>query len=411
MQFRCRVGTATGEVMEATYVADSESRLRADLEEKGLFLLKADPLDGLAALGIPGLGRGTRASRGRVRTPEFLVFNQELATLLKAGMPLVQSLDILRQRVPNPAFKLVLDDVHERVRSGSALSDAFEAQGVFPGVYVASLLAGEKSGSLELVIRRYVHHVKVVTTVKKKTVSALIYPAILLTLSIVVVAIIVFKVIPEFGAFYEQVGGGQAELPFLTRTIVGVSNMAAANMALIAAALIGAVAAAVIWVRQPGQRALLDRVMLRVPFFGFVARRFAVSQVARTIATLLGGGIPLVTAIETSARSIGNRFVAAELGVVAQEVREGRSLAEALRDRRVFPDVALKMVEVGESTGALQDMLTSVADFYDEENETALGRFVTIIEPTLLVIMGLVIAVLLLSLYLPLFELSTVIQR
>jgi len=411
MQFRCRVGTATGEVMEATYVADSESRLRADLEEKGLFLLKADPLDGLAALGIPGLGRGPRTSRGRVRTPEFLVFNQELATLLKAGMPLVQSLDILRQRVPNPAFKLVLDDVHERVRSGSALSDAFEAQGVFPGVYVASLLAGEKSGSLELVIRRYVHHVKVVTAVKKKTVSALIYPAILLTLSIVVVAIIVFKVIPEFGAFYEQVGGGQAELPFLTRTIVGVSNMAAANMALIAAALIGAVVAAVIWVRQPGQRALLDRVMLRVPFFGFVARRFAVSQVARTIATLLGGGIPLVTAIETSARSIGNRFVAAELGVVAQEVREGRSLAEALRDRRVFPDVALKMVEVGESTGALQDMLTSVADFYDEENETALGRFVTIIEPTLLVIMGLVIAVLLLSLYLPLFELSTVIQR
>lgn len=411
MQYRCRVGTATGEVIEATYVADSESRLRADLEEKGLLLLKADPLHGFGGLRIPGLRLGGHTSRGRIRTQEFLVFNQELATLLKAGMPLVQSLDILRQRVPNPAFKLVLDDVYERVRSGSALSEAFDAQGVFPGVYVASLLAGEKSGSLELVIRRYVQHVKVVTAVKKKTVSALIYPAILLTLSIVVVSIIVFKVIPEFGTFYEQVGGGEAELPFLTQVIVAGSTIAASNWPIIAAAVIAAVAAAGVWVKQPGQRARLDRLMLRLPFFGMVARRFAVSQVARTIGTLLGGGIPLVAAIETSSRSIGNRFVAAELGTVAQQVREGRSLGAALGDRGIFPDVALKMVEVGESTGALQDMLTSVADFYDEENETALGRFVTIIEPTLLVIMGLVIAVLLLSLYLPLFELSTVVQR
>ncbi|MEX2272958.1 MAG: type II secretion system F family protein [Vicinamibacterales bacterium] len=410
MQYRCRVGTATGEVMEATYVADNEVRLRADLEDKGLYLLKADRLDGLAGLRVPGLALQSRGSRARIRTPEFLVFNQELATLLKAGMPLVQSLDILRQRVPNPAFKLVLDDVYERVRSGSALSEAFEAQGVFPGVYVASLLAGEKSGSLELVIRRYVHHVRIITAVKKKTVSALIYPAILLTLSIVVVSIIVFKVLPEFGAFYVQ-QGGNAQLPFLTQVIIGFSTRAAANMAVIAGVVVAVAAAIAIWVRQPGQRARLDRLMLQVPFFGFVARRFAVAQVARTIGTLLGGGIPLVTALETSARSIGNRYMAGELTVVAQQVREGRSLAGALGDRGLFPDVALKMVEVGESTGALQDMLTSVADFYDEENETALGRFVTIIEPTLLVIMGLVIAVLLLALYLPLFELSQVIHQ
>ena len=397
--------------MEATYVADSEPRLRADLEEKGLHLLRADRLDGLAGLRVPGLALGSRASRGRIRTAEFLVFNQELATLLKAGMPLVQSLDILRQRVPNPAFKLVLDDVYERVRSGSALSDAFEAQGVFPGVYVASLLAGEKSGSLEQVIRRYVQHVRVVTAVKKKTISALIYPAILFTLSIAVVSIIVFKVIPEFGAFYDQVGGGDAELPFLTRVIVGFATRAAAHLAIIAGVIAVVVTGVVVWLRQPGERARLDRLMLKVPFFGVVARRFAVAQVARTTAALLGGGIPLVTAVETSARSIGNRYVAAELAVVAQQVREGRSLAGALGDHGVFPDVALKMVEVGESTGALQDMLASVADFYDEENETALGRFVTIIEPTLLVIMGLVIAVLLLALYMPIFELSSVVQR
>jgi type IV pilus assembly protein PilC len=405
------VGTAGGEVMEATYIADSEARLRADLEDKGLLLLRADRIDGLTGLKLPGFARNAGAARGRIKTAEFLVFNQELATLLKAGMPLVQSLDILRQRVPNPAFKLVLDDVHERVRSGSALSEAFEAQGVFPGVYVASLLAGEKSGSLELVIRRYVSHVRVVTAVKKKTVSALIYPAILLTLSILVVGIIVFKVIPEFGAFYDQVGGGNVELPLLTRVLVGLSTSAAANGLVILAAAVGLFMTVAFWIRQPGQRTRLDRLMLRLPFFGLVARRFAVSQVARTVATLVGGGIPLVGAIETAAKSIGNRHVASELLVVSRDVREGRSFGEALRERKVFPEVALKMVEVGESTGALQDMLTSVADFYDEENETALGRFVTIIEPTLLVIMGLVIAVLLLSLYLPLFELSTVVQR
>src|SRR5688500_11558394 len=270
MQYRCRVGTASGEVMEATYVADSESRLRADLEEKGLLLIRADRLDGLAGLKVPGLALGSRASRGRIRTPEFLVFNQELATLLKAGMPLVRSLDILRQRVPNPAFKLVLDDVHERVRGGSALSEAFDAQGIFPGVYVASLVAGEKSGSLELVIRRYVQHVRVITAVKKKTISALIYPAILLTLSIGVVGVIVFKVIPEFGAFYEQVGGGEAELPFLTLVIVAVSNHAAANALALAAIVAAAVAGGAVWLRQPGQRARLDRLMLRVPFFGLV---------------------------------------------------------------------------------------------------------------------------------------------
>lgn len=409
MQFRARVGTATGEVMEATYVADSEARLRSELEEKGLHLLRIDRLDGFAGLRVPGMSLGSRGARGRIKTPEFLVFNQELATLLKAGMPLVQSLDILRQRVPNPAFKVVLDDVYERVRGGSSLSESFEAQGVFPGVYVASLMAGEKSGSLELVIRRYVHHVRVVSAVKKKTVSALIYPAILLGLSIAVVSIIVFKVIPEFGSFYEQFGSN-VQLPFLTQIMVSFAEGAVRNLTLIAVLIAAAVVGGVAVVRNAAQRAKIDALLLRTPFFGGVARRFAVSQAARTIATLLGGGIPLVTAVETAAKAIGNRQIASDLLEVAQQVREGRSMAAALAERGTFPDVALKMVEVGEQTGALQDMLTSVADFYDEENETQLGRFVTIIEPALLVVMGLVIAVLLLSLYMPLFELSSAVR-
>jgi type IV pilus assembly protein PilC len=408
MEYRCRIGTPTGEIREEVVAAESEARLRRELEERGLVLLAARPA---AALALPGLALPSLRipRRRKVAAREFLVFNQELATLLKAGMPLVQSLDILRQRVANPTFKGVLDDVHERVRAGAALSEAFQAQGdLFPGVYTASLLAGEKSGGLESVLRRYVSYVKTVGAVRRRTISALVYPAILVALSLVVVGIIVVRVVPAFADFFATFG---RELPLLTRTIIAVSQTLTRHWLPILAAIAGVTIGVNAWIRQPAQRARAHRWMLRLPFLGGVAQKFATSQMARTLATLLGGGIPLVNAIASSANAIGNRHVAAELEVVGRHVREGESMASAMRARGVFPDVAVKMVEVGESTGALQDMLNSLADFYDEEIDTALGRFVTVIEPLLLVVMGMVIATLLLALYLPVFELSSVVAR
>jgi type IV pilus assembly protein PilC len=401
MEFRCRLGTPTGEILEEVHVAESEARLRRDLEEKGLYILALEPR---GVLRLPGVQ--LRRQR-RVPSREFLVFNQELATLLKAGMPLVQSLDILRRRVNNPVFKGVLDDVHERVRGGASLSEAFEAHGaLFPGIYTASLLAGEKSGGLEQVLRRYVAYVKVVGTVKRKTLSALIYPAILVLLSFVVVAIIVLRVVPEFGAFYENFG---RELPLTTRIIVAVSNLARDWWLGLLGVALGLSLAVYTWSRREENRTRLHRLLLRLPFAGPTARKFATSQLARTLATLLGGGIPLVNAITVAGRAIGNRHMAAELEVVGQRVREGDSMAAAMAASGEFPDVAVKMVEVGESTGALQDMLNSLSDFYDEEIETTLARFVTLIEPILLVIMGLIIATLLLALYLPVFQLSSAV--
>jgi type IV pilus assembly protein PilC len=399
MEFRCRLGTPGGDVIEGVYVAESEARLRRDFEEKGLYVLAVQRA-GRAAFGSLRLPK-----RSRISSREFLVFNQELATLLKAGMPLVQSLDILRQRVANPLLKSVLDDVYDRVRAGSSLSEAFEAQGtLFPGIYTASLLAGEKSGSLEAVIRRYVAYVKVVSGVRRKTISALVYPAILLLLSCVVVAIIVLRVVPEFGAFYNQFG---KELPLSTRMIVAVSEFAGTYLLLMVIGVIVAASAFWSWLRAAGNRRRFDRWTLRIPMLGSIAQKFATSQAARTLATLLGGGIPLVNAIDVASRSIGNQYMAHELQVAGQHVREGRALATAMNDSGAFPDVAIKMVEVGESTGALQEMLNSLSDFYDEEIETNLGRFVTLVEPALLVIMGLVIAGLLLALYMPLFNLSS----
>ncbi len=402
MEFRCRLGTPGGEIIEGVYVAESEARLRREFEEKGLLVLA-----------IHGAGRRALAGinlprRRRVSGREFLVFNQELATLLKAGMPLVQSLEILRRRVANPVFKGVLDDVYERVRAGSALSEAFEAHGqMFPGVYTASLLAGEKSGNLEQVLRRYVSYVKIVTAVRRKTISALVYPAILMVLSLIVVTIIVVRVVPEFGAFYTSFG---KELPLSTRVIVAISTFVTSYLGVIVLTVAGVIAAGWWWLKQPGQKRRLDRLILQVPALGPITQKFSTSQAARTLATLLGGGIPLVNALEVTSRSLSNQHMAGELQNCAQEVREGTALAESMQDSGAFPDVSIKMVEVGESTGALQEMLNSLADFYDEEIETNLGRFVTLVEPILLVIMGLIIAGLLLALYLPLFNLSSALR-
>lgn len=401
MEFQCRLASSTGEIVEGVYVADSESRLRHDFEEKGLFVLSLKPRGAIGALPFRLPRRSSIAMR------EFLVFNQELATLLRAGMPLVQSLELLKRRVTSPLFRTVLDDVHEKVRGGSALSDAFAAHGgLFPSIYTASLVAGERSGNLDAVLRRFVEYTKVIATVKRKTVSALVYPAILVSLALVLVSIIVLRVVPAFSDFYASFG---SELPLVTRVIVWVSDFIRGQYLLIAAALVAAVVLFSGWIRQPGQKARFDRVVLGVPFLGEIAAKFATSQMARTLATLLGGGLPLVHALDIAAKSVGNQFIARELEVVAARVREGASFSSALEARRVFPEVAVKMAEVGESTGALQDMLNTVADFYDEEISTNMERFVTLVEPVLLVIMGIVIAGLLLALYMPLFQLSSVL--
>ncbi len=400
MEFRCRLGTAAGEIVEGTYIADSEARLRRELEEKGMFILS---LQRRAAFSIT---QGAR--RQRIKRQEFLLFNQELATLLKAGMPLVQSLDILRQRVSNPTFKTVLDSVHDKVRSGTALSDAFnEHGGLFPAVYSASLLAGERSGNLDSVIRRYVAYEKIVGTVKRRTLSALIYPAILVTMMIVLIGIIVLRVVPAFSDFYANF---DRELPLSTRIIVAISDGFVSNLGFIVVGVIGVAVATMAWARQPAQRHRLDKWVLDLPWVGETARKFFTSQLARMLATLLGGGIPLVNALEISVRSLSNRHLARELDRVRVRVQEGQGFAAGLRERNIFPDVAVKMVEVGESTGALQEMLNSLAEFYDEEIETEVGRFITLIEPVLLVFMGIVIAIVVLALYMPLFELSSVVD-
>jgi type IV pilus assembly protein PilC len=402
VEFRCRLASANGQVVEGVYAAENEARLRHELEEKGLYVLSLQPKGAIAGVSM------RLPQRHKVNAREFLVFNQELATLLKAGMPLVQSLELLKRRVDSPVFRGVLDDVHDQVRSGTALSDAFATHSaLFPRVYTASLLAGERSGNLDAMLRRYVEYAKVIATVKRKTISALVYPAILVSLALVLVGIIVLKVVPAFSDFYGSFG---ANLPLVTRIIVKFSAFIRDQFLLLLIVVGATVASFVAWVRQPGQKARFDHILLGLPVVGHIARKFATSQMARTLATLLGGGLPLVNALDIATKSIGNQYMAEQLEIVSRRVREGESFAAALEARGVFPEVAVKMAEVGESTGSLQDMLNTVADFYDEEISTNMERFVTLVEPVLLVVMGVVIAGLLLALYMPLFQLSSVLS-
>lgn len=401
MEFRCRLATPNGEITDGVYVAESEARLRQQMEERGLLVLSVERKGGAFNL-------SWRSGGGRVQPREFLVFNQELATLIKAGMPLVQSLDILRQRVENATLKAILDDVHGKVRSGSALSEAFAAHAAqFPPIYAATLMAGERAGDLDGVIRRYVAYEKIIGTVRRKALSALMYPALLVVMMVGLVLVIVLKVVPAFADFY---AGFDAELPLTTRLIVGTSNLLVGNLWALVAGLVAVAVLAFRWYQIPGQRERIDRVMLGLPGVGGTLRKFATTQFSRTLATLLGGGIPLVNALDTGADSMANRYLAREVRTVAERVREGQGFAAALRDRRALPDVAIKMIEVGESTGALQEMLHSLADFYDEEIETEVARAIALVEPVLLVLMGVVIAGVVLALYLPLFELSSVMR-
>jgi type IV pilus assembly protein PilC len=277
---------------------------------------------------------------------------------------------------------------------------------MFPAVYSASLMAGERSGSLDEVIRRYVAYEKLIGAVKRRTISALIYPAILVVMMIGLIGIIVLRVVPAFSSFYANFG---RELPMSTQIIVGVSDFLVGNLWLIVIGLVAIALSVAGWLNQPGHRSRVDRMLLQLPWAGETVRKFATSQFARTLATLLGGGLPLVNGLEVAGAAMTNRYLALELAEVTRRVREGESFASAMLARGVFPDVAVKMVEVGESTGALQEMLSSLAEFYDEEIETDVSRFITLIEPVILVIMGVVIAAVVLALYMPLFELSSVV--
>jgi type IV pilus assembly protein PilC len=396
-QFLAKVGTATGDIEELALTAADESVLRADLRERGyhVFWVRKN-------LGLPSL-KTLFKGRKRISQTEFTLFNQELAALLRAGLPLLQCLDIMLERMPNPLFRSVLKDVRDKVKSGTALSDAFRAHGdLFPRIYSASLVAGEKSGGLETVIQRYVQYLKLTEGTRKKVVAAMVYPIFLFVSLVIAAAFLLLWVVPRFAGFFE---GFDAELPFLTVALLTVANALRDSLWYILAALAAGSYFLYSWSRREGSKAIFDRALLKLPFLGPIFHLFATSQLTRSLGTLLSGGIPLVQAIDIAAGSIGNRHVGQAVVPVAERVREGRAFSVSLEETGEFSNLTVEMVKVGENTGGLSEMLQNVADFADEEIDNRLNLMLSMLTPVVLLFMGGLVAVILLSIYLPMFDL------
>ena len=396
-QFLAKVGTAAGDIEELALNAASEKTLRDDLRERGYHVFWVRK-----SLGLPTL-KSFSGSRKRISQTEFTLFNQELAALLRAGLPLLQSLDIMLERMPNPLFQSVLKDIRDKVKSGTSLSDAFRAHGdLFPRIYSASLVAGEKSGGLETVIQRYVQYLKLTEGTKKKVVAAMVYPTFLFFSLIIAGAFLLLWVVPRFAGFFE---GFNAQLPILTRILLAVANTLQDNFWILLAALAGGSYFLYTWSRRQGSKALIDRLLLKLPFLGSIFHLFATSQLTRSLGTLLAGGIPLVQAIDIAADSIGNRHVGLAIVPVAERVREGKAFSVSLEETRAFSNLTIEMVKVGENTGGLAEMLQNVADFADEEIDNRLNLMLSMLTPVVLLFMGGLVAVILLSIYLPMFDL------
>ena len=399
MEYVCKVGTAAGEIVEQTFTAADETSLRSELEKKGYYLfsirrgLRLDEL---------------RLRRRRVATSLLLIFGQELAALLKAGLPLLQSLDVMLERQKDPLFRASLGNIRERVKSGIALSEAFKTEGdLYPPILAASLVAGERSGSLETVLRRFVQYLRLTQALKKKAIAVSVYPIVLFTVMTALVGVMLVFVIPQFQSFYE---GLNAQLPTPTRILMAVSAAVRENLLWLVLGLAAAVVVLIVWLRQSGSAVKVDRVLLRLPYLGRLMRMYATSQLARTLSTLLAGGLPLLNALEVAANSVGNRAMAAAVAAATPQIREGRSLTAALESTAMLENLALEMVKVGEQTGALGDMLGSVAEFYDEEVDTRLATVLALVEPLMLVMMAFLVAGMLLAFYLPLFQAISAVQ-
>jgi type IV pilus assembly protein PilC len=396
-EFVCKVADATGRVFSQVEAAQSIDEARQKLADRGLYVYSVKVQGGI--VGALLQRKRTKAVGGA----EFLIFNQQFNTLIRAGLPILKALDLLSDRVASPKLRPMLSEVRQRVRDGALLSEALAEQGSFPKVYTTSVLAGEKSGNLSGVLEYYITYQRVTTGLRKKLIAALIYPIILVIAAVSIVSYIVAYVIPQFARLYADM---DIALPLTTRILITVTVQF--RPYLLAAVGIIAVAALGIysWSRTDAGSLVLDRVKLKLPIIGDIWIKFQIAQFVRTLSTLLTGGTPLVQALDTGAESVTSRLVGDAVREASRLVKEGQSLNAGMKATGIVPELALEMIEVGEASGALPAMLTSVAEFYEEEVNTRLTTLIAVVEPLILVFMAVVVLFILLALYLPIFSFS-----
>ena len=341
--------------------------------------------------------------RGQLRQATFLIFNQQFLTLIKAGLPILTALDLLIKRQRDKSLLRLLENVRERVKGGELLSDAFAAQGMFPKMYTTTLMAGEKSGNMEEVLGRYIQYQRMVQTFRKKLLVSLVYPALLISVVTVMLIFLITFVVPKFADLFNNLG---AQLPAITVFMLAVGLNAQKYAWIVVIVLVVGIALLLRWKHSDRGAEAIDKFLLSLPLIGEIRLKYQVANFSRILATLLQGGLPLVPAMETAGASMSSRQMLIGVSAAASRVREGQSLAKSMESQELFPDLAVEMLEVGESTGALPAMLGSVAEFYEEDVQTALGAAMALIEPLILVVMAVFVGGVLISLYMPIFTLG-----
>ena len=396
-EFLVKMADDRGRTLQQVEHGYSASEVRERYAQQGFLVYSVKPR-GLLAGGEVRLGR-----RRKVKQSDFVIFNQQFLTLIHAGLPILNSLELLIKRQRNAYLRTLLENVRDRVRAGELLSDAFAAQGVFPKLYTTTVLAGEKSGNIEEVLQRFITYQRMSMSFRKKLAVSLVYPTLLVVVVILMLSFLVTYVVPQFAQLFSSLN---AELPPMTLFMLSVGNFARSYILFILAGLV--ILAFLIWRWKNTDRgaAQIDRAVLAMPVVGQIFLKQQVATFARTLSTLLMGGLPLVPSLETAGASMSSRKVVNGLASATTSVREGRSLSKSLEDEKIFPGLAVEMIEVGESTGALPGMLTSVAEFYEEDVQTALGAAMALIEPVILIIMAVFVGGVLISLYLPIFSLG-----
>ncbi|HVP63592.1 MAG TPA: type II secretion system F family protein [candidate division Zixibacteria bacterium] len=395
-EFVVRMADERGRVVEQMEAGYSASEVRDRFAQAGYLVYWVRPRT---------LVRGGKVEirRKKVSLEQFVIFNQQFVTLIHAGLPIVQALDLLGRRQRSVYFRSLLENVRDRVKSGELLSDAFDAQGAFPKIYSTTILAGEKSGNLEEVLTRYVAFQRMSLSFRKKLLASLIYPCLLVIGVIVLMSVLVTYVVPKFAALYKDLN---QPLPGITEFTIALALNIKSYIPVILAVLVVGGFMLWRWSKTPKGGELLDRLRLKVPVYGSVWLRFQVAMFSRMLSTLLSGGLPLVQAMETASLSMQSRLLSRSIDHARQNVKEGQALAHSLEETKIFPELAVEMVEVGESTGALPGMLISVAEFFEEDVQNALAAAMALVEPAILIVMGLVVGFILISLYMPIFSIG-----
>jgi type IV pilus assembly protein PilC len=378
LEYIVKTADERGHVQENVHLANSAEELRQRFAQSGHYVYWVKP-KGIA--GKAGAGK-------RVKLEPFLIFNQQFLTLIRAGLPILSSVELLAKRQKASILRAQLEDVAIRVRTGQSLSAAFESQGGFPVIYTTSLQAGERSGNLEEVLTRYLAFQRIALTFRKKLIASLFYPVLLIVMVTGLFIFLISFVVPRFAALYDQIG---TKLPGITIFMLALGKDFQSYLPYILITFAVLVFALFRWSRTDGGANQIDTIRIKTPVFGGIWVKYQVALFSRTLSTLISGGLPLVPSLETAARSI---------------VREGKGLATSLNGTKIFPELSIEMIEVGEATGALPGMLNSVAEFFEEDVQTALTATLSLIEPAILIVMGGVVVTILIALYLPIFSLG-----